>query len=350
MKSKAEDISDKAQAGQFNGIPKGELEPLTPAAKVRAEDEARVLTVRELLGDSFSRAVAPVQEQRVITTGHYKLDKDTGGYRKDAVWIKGGKSSFGKSSDLVMTVDENIKRGFRILIVTCEDGPDLYGDRLMIRRARVDPFRFQARKLNREERERVGHVVGQAEDVPVLLDSRGKSVEWAVKQARRLIRLEGVDLVAFDYLHAFDQEKPDNRNGDRRSSLNYIARTMTDLIKTEGKAGIIYAQITPDSKDDGRGNVPDMYCIRDSKDVVNAAEVVAIGFQPQVTLTRGQDTFAINERVFHLAKNKPGPAPKGGLYLMSSDTEHGCFDVTLDPDDRYRAFDGQFDAPLDDDF
>ena len=338
-----EDLADKAKNKTLLPyIPPRDLVPMTQSARELSDDASRVHTVRQLLADSMAGAVSPAEKLDLVTTGHYELDHDTRGFRNGAVWIFGAKSSWGKSAWTLMVADENIKRGRRVLIVTCEDAPSMYGDRLMIRRARVDPFRFDHKSLTHDERARVGSVVSAGEDVPVMLDARGKSVEWAVKKARNMIRLEAVDLVAFDYLHAFDADKPDPK-GDRRAHLNFIARHMTDLIKTEGKTGIIFGQVTPDVKDP----VPDMYCIRDSKDVVNAAEVVAIGFEPQSDIMRaGQRIAGQGDRVIHLAKNKPGPGPKGRIYKLESDLVHKCFEVTPDPNDRYRAFDNQFDDPL----
>jgi replicative DNA helicase len=251
------------------------------------------------------------------------------------VWVVGAKSSWGKSSYLVMVADENIQRGKRVLIVSAEDPDSLYGDRLLVRRTRVDRHRLSAGALWDDERDRVTAALRKAEDVPVYLDARGKSVEWAAKRVRRMVQSDGIDLIAWDYLHAFDQEKP-GQNGDRRAQLNYISRVMTDTVKTTGKAGIIFAQVTPDTK----SQVPDMYEIRDSKDVVNAAEVVAIGFEPAISIERDVDGQKVviadkSSKALVIAKNKPGPGPKGRVYGMGSDYKHGCFNVVECPPEPY---------------
>jgi replicative DNA helicase len=333
VSNKAEDINDLAAAGKLPADPKSQAKPVNAEAQKRDEEEARVVSVKQLLHGAMQRALQPKTEKTVLTTGHWEIDRDTGGFRNECVWVVGAKSSWGKSSYLVMVADENIRRGKRVLIVSAEDPDSLYGDRLMVRRTRVDRHRFSAGALERDEQDRVTDALGKAEDVPVFLDARGKSVEWAAKRVRRLIQSDGIDLIAWDYLHAFDQEKP-GQNGDRRAQLNYISRVMTDTVKTTGKAGIIFAQVTPDTK----SQVPDMYEIRDSKDVVNAAEVVAIGFEPAISIERDQDGQKViiadkSSKALVIAKNKPGPGPKGRVYGMGSDYKHGCFNVVKCPDD-----------------
>jgi replicative DNA helicase len=339
--SKTEDINDLAKEGRLPADPSKLAQPVSPKAKEQAADDARLVTVRQLLARSMARALKPREEKDIITTGHWEMDRDTDGFRKECVWVFGAKSSWGKSSYLIMVTDENIKRKKRVLIVSAEDPEDLYGDRLMIRRARVDRYRFTLGCLRRDEQERLRDVATKGEDVPVYLDARGKSVEWAAKRVRTLVQAEGIDLVAWDYLHAFQKDKAID---ETRQSLNYIARVMTDTVKTIGRAGIIFAQVTPDTKD----LVPDMYTIRDTKDVVNAAEVVAIGFEPKMKIERDQDGEKVvvaeaESKAIVLAKNKPGPGPKGRVYGMKSDKEHQCFDVTPDPSDEFRKWDEDFD-------
>lgn len=332
MSAKVEDLNDLAKQGRLPADIKAGAVPVNGQAKEQADDEARVVTVRHMLQRAMQRSLIQKTHADILTTGHWEMDRDTGGFRPECVWLFGAKSSWGKSSYLVMVADENIKRGKRVLIVSAEDPESLYGDRLLVRRARVDRHRLEQGALRRDERDRVSGVVNAGEDIPVFLDARGKTVEWAAKKVRKLIASEGVHLVAWDYLHAFDQDKP-SQQGDRRAQLNYISRTMTDVTKTSGCAGMIFAQVTPDGKD----LVPDMYSIRDTKDVVNAAEVVGIGFEPAMNVSREAGVLAAEagSKAIVLAKNKPGPGPKGRVYGMASDKVHQCFDRFTDKMDVY---------------
>lgn len=316
-----EDINEMHQQGKLPAEPRGEA--VNAKAKQKEADEKRLLSVRDVMRASWDETTNRDRSRNIITTCHYEIDRDTGGFCNEDVWVIAGKSQWGKTSYTIACADENIKRGHRVLIVSGEDRPSLYGERLILRRSKINRYRYSNNLMSSAELESGVATVTKAEDIPVYLDARGKSVEWAAKQVPKIVAAEGIDLIFWDYLQCFHKEKPAQ---DQRLSITYIARMMTDVIKTSGKAGALLSQVTPDDKD----MVPDMYSIRDSKDVANAAEVVAIGFFPRAAVERdvGNQKVLVakeGERVMVLAKNKPGPGPMGRIYKMGSDTDRGCF-------------------------
>ena len=306
-------------------------------AGMRLEEVPRTLTVGDLLRDSEARLYQP-QSTTSCTTGHYAIDRATGGFERGSVWAFGAETNWGKSSFLVMVADENIRKGRKVLIVSSEDDQKLYGNRLLIRRSRVCAERFKAKALQTDERDRIRDVVKAGEDQPVFFDARGRSVEWVASRTKDLVREYGIDLVAFDYLQAFDSDK---RHQDRRNQVSYIARALTDVAKLANISGIIFSQITIA---EGR-SFPDKNSIKESKDVGNAAEVVMMGFTPAKPITRrdGSPLISAGERALNLDKNKDGPK---GMFPVKWDDHSACFDVSLDPEaERYQAITGgEFDT------
>ena len=317
------DDNDKKQAGTL---------PADPAddTKIVSADAARVLTVRDLLRGARIEADRK-NVKSLTTTGNYKLDSITGGMIPGFVWVFGADTSWGKSSFLVMLVDENLKRKKRILVVSAEDSEKLYGDRLMLRRTRNNANRLRSKKVTPEERERMLSAEEKAEESPVFLDARGRGVEWVSRNVKQIIKEQEIDVVAYDYLQAFDNEKPQQ---DRRNQVTYIARTLTDITKSLDKTGIIFSQITVEK---GKP-MPDKHSIRESRDVSNAAEVVLLGFVPEKDLM-GQSREAgrppellvgADERAILVDKCKNGP--RGALIRMPWDNESACFDTVEDPE------------------
>lgn len=325
----SKDLNDQLQAGEL-------VDDLTKGATVMASDVPRTFTVSDLLTDSYERARAP-RSQLACTTGHYAIDRATGGFEKGSVWAFGAETNWGKSSWLVMIADENIRAGRRVLIVSAEDDQKLYGDRLMLRRARVSAERFKAKQLQADERQRMHEVAAAGECQPVFFDARGRSVEWVASRTKQLVKEYGIDLVAFDYLQAFDSDK---RHQDRRNQISYTARTLTDVPKLANISGIIFSQITVV---EGKP-YPDKNSIKESKDVGNAAEIVVMGFTAAKSIVRKDGTPLVEagERALNLDKNKSGPK---GMFPVKWDTHSACFDVTLDPEaQRYQEITGgQFD-------
>lgn len=325
-----EDLNDRLRKSSLPADP-------TEGATVMSAEVPRVLTVSDLLHDSEKRAFSP-RGSGGSTTGHWEIDRCTGGLEPESVWVFGAETNWGKSSWLVMVADENIRAGRRVLIVSSEDGQKVYGDRLMLRRSRVCAERFKAKMLQPDERDRIRDVAAKGEDSPVFLDARGRSIESITKETRRLIKEHAVDVVAFDYLQAFDSDK---RHQDRRNQISYIARALTDVAKLSGIPGIIFTQITIDE-----GKVfPNKNSVKESKDVGNAAEIVVMGFTAQKPILRrdGSTLVEAGERALNLDKNKSG---RKGMFPVKWDEKSACFDVSIDPDaQRYQQITGgEFDS------
>lgn len=317
------DENDKLQAGKLPNDPADD-------AKVVASDAPRVLTVRDLLRGARIEADRKSLKS-LTTTGNYKLDSITGGMIPGFVWVFGADTSWGKSSFLVMLVDENLKRKKRTLIVSAEDSEKLYGDRLMLRRTRNNANRLRAKKVTPEERERMLGAEEKAEEAPVFLDARGRGVEWVSRNVKQLVKEQDIDVVAYDYLQAFDNEKPQQ---DRRNQVTYIARTLTDITKSLDKTGIIFSQITVEK---GKP-MPDKHSIRESRDVSNAAEVVLLGFCPEKDImAASRDPGRPPERIVEagaraILVDKCKNGPRGALIAMPWDNESACFNTVKDPE------------------
>ncbi len=320
----SKDLNDKAMAGELPADPGENAKPI-------AADVPRVLTVRELIQSAQRRSISKSAGMG-CPSGHYELDRVTGGLKPGFVWVFGADTSWGKSSFLVMVADECIRKRKRVLIVSAEDSEQIYGDRLLLRRSRVSADNLRRKRLTAEEHAAIANALEKAEDVPVFLDARGRGVEWICNQVKRLIKEHAIDVVAYDYLQAFDNEKPQQ---DRRNQITYIARVLTDSAKTSNVAGIIFSQITIQ---DGKSH-PDKHSIRESRDVSNAAEVVMLGFTPDKPVVKqGVEVAKAGQRCVLVDKVKDGP--RGGVFVLEWDSNSACFDSAVDPE---QALVDQFD-------
>lgn len=312
----SKDLNDKAVAGELPA-------DLADGAKPIAADVPRVLTVKELIRGAQRRSSSKFGGMG-CPTGNFEIDNVTGGLKPGFVWVFGADTSWGKSSFLIMLADECIKKSKRVLIVSAEDSEQIYGDRLLLRRSRISADNLRRRRLTDEEHEKVADALKGAEDVPVFLDARGRGVEWICNQVKRLIKEHNIDVVAYDYLQAFDNEKPQQ---DRRNQVTYIARVLTDSVKTSGVSGIIFSQITVQ---EGKSH-PDKHSIRESRDVSNAAEVVMLGFTPEKPVMKaGKQVADPGQKCVLVDKCKDGP--RGGIFVLDWDTGSACFNTRVDPE------------------
>lgn len=217
------------------------------------------------LGDGLSRAYqdATNRERAGAYSGYGEVDRATGGIRPGHVWVLGAPTNWGKSSWLLSVADRFLStHGRGVILVTCEDAPELLFGRWLCRRANIRGGSMRDGKFASGELDAAIEAIRCApNDAPVMLDGRGRSVELLGEDIRSLVSRHGASLVLVDYLQCI---ATDRETQDRRAEINHIARTLTDAIKTSGAAGVIASQLTGED-------------IRESRDVEHAAEVVLIG-------------------------------------------------------------------------
>jgi replicative DNA helicase len=285
----------------------------------------RVLTVKEILQASRERAMSGTREH-TFTSGHYRLDQITGGLRRGFSWLVGADTSWGKSSWLISVADENIKLGETVLIVSFEDTEEVYGDRLMVRRAQVNAMRYRDRKLERPEMDKVLAVEKAAQQVPVFVDARRWNIEDLAPHLEKLIKERNVGIVAFDYIQEIKSAK---RWQDERIKFREIASVCRHLTKTAKVAGIIFSQLTLDQD----VKIPTRKNIRECRDIANASEVILIGFEPEQPIKDRNDRVIVEAGEKCVLMDKVKNGPRGAKIPLAWSHETASFSAVLNPRD-----------------
>lgn len=315
------DENDKARDGSLSPDPSSLCEPANGEARRILEERPRVITVRQMLGESYRRATN-TERPRTMTTGHWKVDELTGGLRPGHTWVLGADTSWGKSSAVLAMFDDNSPQ-FKTLIVSTEDDESIYGDRLMARRSRVRAKAMRDKCLEDGEIKKIASVLSKSEPVPVYLDGRGVTFERLVHQIEKVMVDEDIDLVVLDYIQECRTKK--NHEDDRRM-FREIARLFRTVVKKHKRRGIILSQLTiPDAS-----KAPTKRDVRECKDMAHGAEVVALGWMPEQDIT-GKDglLYAKGSRVLIIDKAKDG---ERGSVELSWDKVSACFNrVEQDP-------------------
>lgn len=287
-------------------------QPGDDTAQVRAEQASPVnrygvRSLREMLGGVFARA-SKARPSRGVPTGVEQLDVLLGGFRPGRVTVLGASTSWGKSSFAVMVTDVGLRAGARILLVSGEDTEDLYGQRVMGRRAQVHAVRLRDGRCSHAELSAMAKVAEEAEDRPYFLDGIGRNAEYLAKALGEIVHETTADLVIVDYLQAFGCAK---RTQDRRNEVTHIFRTFANAIKASGAAGLILSQLRRLEENE----VPSMHDLKESGDVENGAEHVLLGYS---VLPKSRDGAPPPERKrFALvAKNKDGPVVDEPIEML----------------------------------
>jgi replicative DNA helicase len=324
--AKPPDENDQLKDGTLPKDPKADTKT------VAGQDIPRVLTVQQILKASMLRAES-AKTRAFCTTGNWFIDDATGGMQPGDCWLFGADTSWGKSSWAIMIVDVNLHAGKRVLIVSSEDSEELYGDRLMCRRAGVDAKLYRNGTLSEAEWKAVRETVAKGEPVPVFVDARAHRIEKLAPHLDKIIQQQAIDMVIFDYLQEFQSAR---RHQDERIKFKEIAAVMRKVVKLNKKTGIIMSQLTITSTK----KYPDRNSIRESRDVSNAAETILIGYIPEehiyVKDDDNKDTEEIliekGTRVTLIDKCKKGP--RGGKFPMPWDDRTAAFTEVKDPEQQ----------------
>lgn len=328
--SAAPDQADRFKAGTLPSDPSAETKLVAPPVP-------RILTVQEMLDASIVNAMRR-DARGNCTSGNYRLDNITGGLRPGFSWLIGADTSWGKSSFVILVADENIKRKKRVLIVSSEDTEEIYGDRLVVRRARVDALRYRDRKLSAAEWKMVTEVQARGEQVPAFCDARQWPVEDLIPHLRNVIREECIDVIVFDYIQEFRTKKTFR---EERLKYKHIASSLRHLGKDEKIASILCSQLT--LSDDTK--MPTHLNIRECKDIANASEVILIGYEPGADIEipereatdaqpfRPAESIRAGSKVIYVDKVKNGPRKR--KIAMKWDDVSACFETEKDPEQEY---------------
>ena len=275
-----------------------------PKRVPRPRFEPKLRTLKQILSSSAERALNR-KPSRGLTTGHYLLDRITGGLKPDDVWLIGADTNVGKSCECVALADENLIAGKRVLIVTSEDGEERYAMRLMCRRARCDAYRYRDHELTETERRRVQAVADAALPVPVYLDARGVSVEETAAQIFWIVREHGIELVECDYLQAWRSEQ---HFQDRTREVGTCARVLVDTMKRSGAAGVLFTQLTIEA----RTVKPNVHHVRDCKDPGQFSETAMFLYELEKGISdkNGKLVAKAGDIAAHLDKVKDGERGK----------------------------------------
>lgn len=258
-----------------------------------------VVDLKALL-DNVVKVVKEGGPQRGYTTGIHDLDLCINGLRHGHITVLGAGTSYGKSSIGIMIADENLRLEVPVLVISVEDSLEMYGKRMMARRAGVNALRLRNNACDDGDIAKMERAAARATAIPFFMNGIGKSVEWCAEGIRVLCKKHKVRLVVCDYIQRFATTQ---HSQDRRNQVTYIAATLSDAIKESNAAGVLLSQL---KRIEGRE--PTMDDLKESGDLENMAEHVVLGWRDK---SSGKPYYEGEARPWRrfikVPKNKDGP-------------------------------------------
>lgn len=261
-------------------------------------------------------------------TGFKKLDKLTNGWQPTDLIVIGARPGMGKTSLVLKTMLENVKRDVPVGFISCE----MSTQQLMTRMVACNSH-FHLNQLFRTGFEKSKYFLQfrelklQMENYPAYFDDTSIDVYDVVSKLRLWKRKYGIKMAIIDYLQLMSC-KSLGKNTIREQEISTITRTLKRLAKELKLPIILLSQLGRDVETRGDKR-PQLKDLRESGAIEQDADVVAFIYRPSyygLEADPDMESQGANTE-FIIAKHRNGSLDRKGLYFDENKTKF------MDPED-----------------
>ncbi len=247
-----------------------------------------------------------------MSTGLIDMDRQLSGLHRSDLVILAGRPSMGKSS-LAMNIafhvakqfreekDENgiIKtaNGGRVAFFSLEMSSEQLATRLLAEQAEISSFHIRRGDITAEQFETVRDAADEINSIPLFIDDTGGiSIGQLSARARRLKRMEGLDLIVVDYLQLLTGGSQMKSSDNRVQEVSMITQGLKALAKELDVPVLALAQLSRavEQRDDKRPQLSDL---RESGSIEQDADVVMFVFREEYYKARMEPTEGTEEHM-----------------------------------------------------
>ena len=243
-----------------------------------------------------------------VRTGFYALDALIGGLYPGQLCVLAGKTSQGKTALALQIAVTLVKAKRGVLDVSEEMSAELVAGRILGAESRV-PMVLMRRwaELGADRQDAVMQAAGKLGDLPLVIEDRIVDVLGVRAAAKRVQMRYGLALIVVDYLQLVTPHTK-TRGASRAQEVGDIARGLKNLATEMRVPVLALSQYNRDIGD----QEPELYNLRESGDIENAADVALLMWRPD------SSNQAITE--VKVAKNRNGPLGRTRLYFEGPTT------------------------------
>lgn len=205
-----------------------------------------------------------------LTDLNYRI---SGGLRKGELTVLAAHTGQGKSALAQTIARYAAKRGFRVLLVSREMGPEQYGLRAFSSLTGIETgSMLQAKKLKPEQWEAIGDAINDMSTLPIDFTFRASTVEDVRQEVRRM---KNIDLLIVDYLQILQTR---DRFQNDNSRVAHISRTLKEIALDIQIPVLALSQFSRPPK--GTSQRPKVSDLRDSGSIEQDADNIWLMWAP----------------------------------------------------------------------
>jgi replicative DNA helicase len=215
-----------------------------------------------------------------IHTGFRRINKYTGGYRKQDLVIIAARPGMGKTSYVLKCAIENCKLNVGVGMISLE----MSIEQLTARCVAIDT-NFHLKQLLKTgfEKKEYFTTYGEHQDrmnkYPFYVDDSGKTdIADVVIRAKMMVRKYGIKVLIIDYLQLMTNRMV---KGNRESEVSSISRRLKSLAKELNIPIIALSQLSRAVETRGSSKRPMLSDLRDSGSIEQDADIVQFLYRPE---------------------------------------------------------------------
>lgn len=241
--------------------------------------------------------------QSIVSTGIHALDELLGGYKRQMVYLVGGRTHNGKSSLAYNAMLADARAGKKVAFYNTADGDESTIIRILLAvMTGISTHEFQM-GIRDKQYPKVVKAAGELAKLPIFIKSDTSLTPRKLYAHARVIRLKyGLDVIYVDYLQAM-QAKPGMTAYERNT---YIAEMMPIIAKKLNVPVVGMAQI---NRTGGGGKAPGLLHVEGSGKYEQACHVGII-----VHYDNMYDKNAPQDRVSIIVEKNKATGRKGMVY------------------------------------
>jgi replicative DNA helicase len=256
-----------------------------------------------------------------IQTGFSRLDQMTGGLQRGDLIVLAARPSMGKTA-LALNIAVHASVGeqrLSVAVFSLEMSGEAVMKRILSSVALVDAAKQRVGHLNQEEKRRLADATEQLHDARLFIDDSSSITTMDITAKLRRHRADhGLDLCIIDYLGLIGSHR---KTENRVRELGEITKHLKLMIAKELQIPVLLLSQLNRAAENRHDHRPLLSDLRESGDIEQDADVVALLFREEVYKPRNREVSGLAELM--IAKQRSGPT---GLVNLVYRKEYTCFE------------------------